>query len=115
MYPHRIRLRGPCECEPTGLEPRRVTMPCRLADVGLAGFRGMVRFVGKFGYPGKADPEFEHIWLTCDGCTDGVLVKLNEKSLGQNSSSSEIVGQASSLPCFPPVGRLEACPTYFAF
>ncbi len=77
MYPHRIRLRGPWECEPAGLDARRVFMPCRWADAGLAGFRGSARFTRKFGYPGKADPELEHIWLTCDGCTGCRDVRLN--------------------------------------
>src|ERR1051325_6749779 len=96
MYPHRIRLRGPWECEP--LAPpspptplavgqasqsdrqagkpdlpaegnrRRVTMPCRWADAGLAGYRGLARFTRKFGYPGKADRDIEPIWLPCAGC-----------------------------------------------
>ena len=34
---------------------RRITMPCRWAEAGLAGFRGSVRFIRKFGYPGKAE------------------------------------------------------------
>ncbi len=84
MYPHRIRLRGPWECEPLGPdapEPHRVLMPCRWADAGLTGFRGSVRFVRKFGYPGKADPELEHIWLTCDGCTGCREVRVNGQQL----------------------------------
>lgn len=69
MYPHRIRLRGPWQCEPIGeLPARRVTMPCNWAEAGLADFRGAARFVRKFGYPGRID-EDEHVWLTCAGCT----------------------------------------------
>jgi hypothetical protein len=88
MYPHRIRLRGPWECDPAGLEPRRVTMPGRWADAGLSGSRGMARFTRRFGYPGKADPEFEHIWLTCDGCTGCAEVHLNGKLLSEKPGES---------------------------
>jgi hypothetical protein len=84
MYPHRIRLRGPWECEPldrVAPVPTRVIMPCRWLDAGLAGYRGRVRFVRKFGYPGNADPATEHLWLTCDGVSGCVAVRLNERVL----------------------------------
>jgi len=84
MYPHRIRLRGPWECEPLASDappPRRVLMPCRWIDAGLAGYRGHAKFVRKFGYPGNADPATEHIWLTCDGVSGSVEVCLNEQQL----------------------------------
>jgi hypothetical protein len=80
MYPHRIRLRGPWECEPIGADvppPRRVLMPCRWLDAGLAGFHGQAIFSRKFGYPGNADRETEHIWLTCGGVSGCVGVNLN--------------------------------------
>ncbi len=79
MYPHRIRLRGPWECEPAtagAFVPRRVNMPSRWHDAGLAGFVGEARFVRKFGFPGRAD-ESEHIWITCDGITGFVQARLN--------------------------------------
>jgi hypothetical protein len=85
MYPHRIRLRGPWECDATG---SRVTMPGRFADIGLTGVRGEVRFTRKFGYPGKADPEFEHLWLTCEGCTDCRAVRLNGTLLSEAPGES---------------------------
>ncbi|MSQ96357.1 MAG: hypothetical protein EXR98_17640 [Gemmataceae bacterium] len=87
MYPHRIRLRGPWECEPISksLAPRRVTMPGRWTDAGLADFRGDARFVRKFGYPGRADPATEHIWLICDGCTGCRDVRLNGQLLTDQS------------------------------
>lgn len=90
MYPHRIRLRGPWECEPISpsLQPRRVTVPGRWNDAGLAGFRGAARFVRKFGYPGRADPATEHIWLTCEGCTGCREVRLNEHLLSEQVSSA---------------------------
>ena len=65
MYPHRIRLRGPWEYDaldvtkdqpsPSG----RVTMPCPHWD----GPPGRVRFLRRFGYPGRID-SYEHVWLT---------------------------------------------------
>lgn len=91
MYPHRIRLRGPWECQPLAWHPaerarelpaaRRVTMPCRWADGGLAEFRGRVRFVRRFGYPGRID-EFERVWLTLDGVEGSFTLWLNDVALG---------------------------------
>src|SRR2546423_196049 len=46
MYPHRIRLRGPWECEPlesaggTLPPPSRVTMPCHWHETGLSDVAG---------------------------------------------------------------------------
>ncbi len=83
-YPHRIRLRGPWECEP--LAPpgpaRRVLMPCRWADVGLAG-PTRVRCRRRFGYPGRIDSH-ERVWLTLAGAEDRVEVWVNEEPLGQH-------------------------------
>ena len=87
-YPHRIRLRGPWECVPIppadGLAPppHRVVMPCRWPEAGLAGFRGLVRFLRKFGYPGRID-DFEHVWLTCDGCTGCLELRVNQHLVAQ--------------------------------
>src|SRR5207247_9215684 len=56
MYPHRIRLRGPWQCEPIdGPPPRRVIVPCGWIEAGLAGFHGLARFTRRFGYPGNVD------------------------------------------------------------
>ena len=76
MYPHRIRLRGPWECEVEGQPLRRVTMPCRW------GAAGPVRFTRKFGYPGRID-DGEHVWLTCAGCTGCLEVRLNGEIVAQ--------------------------------
>ena len=102
MYPHRIRLRGPWECEPIdGSAPaRRVTMPCRLADAGLAG-RGSVRLVRKFGYPGRID-DGEHVWLTCAGSTGCTSVHINEASL---AAAGAFAFEVTSL--LTPRNRLE--------
>src|SRR5271170_7960728 len=85
MYPHRIRLRGPWECEPVqdvgnGPPPRRVFMPCGWLAAGLGGFHGAARFTRKFGYPGQID-DGEHVWLTCAGCIGGREVRLNGQIL----------------------------------
>jgi hypothetical protein len=88
MYPHQIRLRGPWECEPLTQQvgespvppPRRVTMPCRLEDLG--DFSGRVRFRRAFGYPGRIDAD-ERVWLTLDGIEVSAEVSLNGQLLGQ--------------------------------
>ena len=89
VYPHRIRLRGPWECVPLETRigapvpmPRRVTMPGRLGDHGLAGFAGKVRYVRKFGYPGRID-DFERVWLTCDGLDGLADIQLNATPLAR--------------------------------
>jgi hypothetical protein len=80
-YPHRIRLRGPWECEPSGRPPLRMTLPCRWADGGLMDFSGRVRFRRRFGYPGQIDA-YERVWLTLAGVSDRAEVRLNGAALG---------------------------------
>ncbi len=90
MYPHRIRLRGPWECEPLRRDgsdaplspPRRVTMPCRWTEAALVDFAGRVRFRRRFGYPGNIDAD-ERVWLTCAGLTETADVRLNDAPLGE--------------------------------
>jgi hypothetical protein len=109
LYPHRIRLRGPWECEVLSVRgggekpgPRRVTMPCRCRDVGLAGFAGQVRFTRKFGYPGRID-DFERVWLTCDGLEGTAAVALNGRELAVRQTgpfaleATELLGQRNQL------------------
>jgi hypothetical protein len=85
LYPHRIRLRGPWQCEPIDGPPaRRVLMPSRWLDARLAGFHGSAYFTRSFGYPGNVD-DTEHVWLTCDGCTGCREVRLNGNLLTQES------------------------------
>jgi hypothetical protein len=89
MYPHRIRLRGPWQCEPLSQDPeapsapRRISVPCRLADCGLAGFSGRVRFTRKFGYPGRIDAH-ERVWLTFAGVEGSATIHLNRRLLGES-------------------------------
>ncbi len=82
MYPHRIRLRGPWECEPidNSLPPRRVTMPSGWIAAGLAGFRGSARFTRRFGYPGRID-DGEHVWLLGENARGCRSVSLNGQLL----------------------------------
>ncbi|HTU89113.1 MAG TPA: hypothetical protein VMF69_03355 [Gemmataceae bacterium] len=98
MYPHRIRLRGPWECEPLFRRgdkvdrplppPCRIVMPCRWSDGGLAGFTGRVRFRRSFGYPGRIDA-YERVWLTFAGMGGAAEVQLNNLVLGCISEHSE--------------------------
>ncbi len=105
MYPHRIRLRGPWECEPlvrftTSSEgqveirtdnlppPRRMTMPCRWNEGGLIDFAGRVRFRRRFGYPGRIDSD-ERVWLTLAGADAIAEVSLNGRFLGRHEGAEE--------------------------
>jgi hypothetical protein len=80
-YPHRIRLRGPWECEPSGRPQLRMSLPSRWADGGLIDFSGRVRFRRRFGYPGQIDA-YERVWLTLAGVSDRAEVLLNGAPLG---------------------------------
>jgi hypothetical protein len=98
MYPHRIRLRGPWECEPLARSggdnaplppPLRMTMPCHWDEGGLAGFAGRVRSRRRFGYPGRLDAP-ERVWLTFAEVEGSAEVWLNGTPLGK--------GRADRLP-----------------
>lgn len=107
MYPHRIRLRGPWECEPllrrgdNAKEPLpppcRMTMPCRWREGGLVGFTGRVRFRRNFGYPGRIDGH-ERVWLTFDSIGDEGEVRLNNRSLGHIAAPAEFEVTAHLRP-----------------
>lgn len=95
MYPHRIRLRGPWECEPLARmdtvsaslpAPLRMTMPCRWRDGGLTGFAGRVRCRRRFGTPARLETH-ERLWLTFAGVADRAEVSLNGQHLGQLEGS----------------------------
>ena len=82
MYPHRIRLAGPWEAEPpdrpgVGRPPpaRRVTLPCRSADLG-PDFAGAVVVRRRFGLPRRLD-EWERVWLTCEKVVGRASWRLN--------------------------------------
>jgi hypothetical protein len=92
-YPHRIRLRGPWECEPLGAPggqpraPLRMTMPCRWREGGLGDFAGRVRFTRRFGYPGRIDAD-ERVWLTFAGVEGTAEVRLNGQPLGRHEGAA---------------------------
>jgi hypothetical protein len=97
-YPHRIRLRGPWECEPIARSvrrpdgsaaeaidalppPRRVSIPADWgADLGPE-FRGRVRYRRRFNHPATLDPH-ERAWLVIEGTDPSALVELNGLPLG---------------------------------
>jgi hypothetical protein len=88
MYPHRIRLHGPWDCEPIATRdqvplppPRRMVPPSCLRDWGLAGFVGHVLLRRRFGYPGRID-SYEHVWLTLAGVAGRANIALNGQTLG---------------------------------
>jgi hypothetical protein len=92
MYPHRIRLRGPWECEPLARHgggplppPCRMTMPCRWGEGGLPDFAGRVHFRRRFGYPGRIDTH-ERVWLTFAGVGGAAEVSLNGHPLGRHDA-----------------------------
>ena len=103
MYPHRIRLLGPWDYEvlpgatvsPDAPLRGRVTMPSAIADAGLPGFSGSIRFSRRFGMPRSRDSE-EHYWLVLDARADFIEVALNERPLGKfagsGSFSFEVTG-----------------------
>src|SRR5260370_5370654 len=97
MYPHRIRLRGPWECQPLARSvivangrkeitttdlpaARKMIMPCRWEEGGLKDFAGRVRFRRHFGYPGRID-ENERVWLIFTGVEGAPEVWLNGQFL----------------------------------
>lgn len=112
MYPHRIRLRGPWECEPLRRgssssppasgegplpAPFRMPMPCRWREAGLPGFTGRVRFRRSFGYPGRIDAH-ERVWLTFAGIGGEAEVRLNDHLLGRIASACEFEATALLRP-----------------
>jgi hypothetical protein len=105
MYPHRIRLRGPWDYEPLAysspeqhlLPPAgRMSVPCRWADGGLAGFAGRVRFRRRFGYPGRIDAH-ERVWLTFAGADSRAEVVLNGAALGHHEGEGEFEFDVTDL------------------
>jgi Glycosyl hydrolases family 2, sugar binding domain len=98
-YPHRIRLRGPWECEPLQRiaapdaaeeslpGPCRMTMPCSWHEGGLVGFAGRVRFTRRFGYPGNIDAS-ERVWLTFAAVEGNAKVWLNDRLLGAHEGAA---------------------------
>jgi len=103
MYPHRIHLRGPWDCEPLtrstihadgrievidgALPPAcRLNMPCRWATGGLGLFSGQVRFRRRFQWPSAID-YYERLWLAFHGVDYFASVHLNGIELGQHAGA----------------------------
>jgi hypothetical protein len=104
LYPHRIRLRGPWECQPLARlavrsdgaietvpgpvpEGFRMNMPCRWQASGLHDFAGRARLRRRFGYPGRLDPT-DRVWLTFEGVEGVAEVVLNETFLGRREGTA---------------------------
>src|SRR5262245_31504246 len=73
MYPHRIRLRGPWECEPVA---------------GTSQPAERLRFHRRFGYPGRIDA-YERVWLTFTGIGGPAEIRLNGTSQGWRERTQE--------------------------
>lgn len=104
MYPHRIRLRGPWECQvmdsadkdKTLPQDREVAVPGTFRSQGLPGFKGEVLYRRSFGYPGKIDA-WERVWLTFDNIVGRADILLN----------NQLVAQEQSGPCaYDVTGKL---------
>src|SRR5262245_4250122 len=63
-------------------------MPCHFAGAGLGDFAGRVRFLRRFGYPGRID-DYERVWLTFAGASDAAEVCLNGHALGRPAKPAE--------------------------
>jgi hypothetical protein len=113
MYPHRIRLRGPWECEPLARlvrdaggcremrtdslpPPCRMTLPCRWNEGGWTAFAGRARLRRRFGYPRQVDPH-ERLWLTFAGAETLAEVWLNGQFLGRHEGPEAFEFEVTSL------------------
>ena len=81
MYPHRIRLRGPWECQP-------------LSTARTAA--GESRFRRRFGYPGRIDAH-ERVWLTFAGIAGAAEVRLNDCLLGRHEGPAAFEFEVTPL------------------
>src|SRR5262245_37057527 len=108
MYPHRIRLRGPWDCEVITRfvrtpeervecsaqelpRPFRINMPGRVSVHTLADFVGNLRLRRRFGIPRRLDAH-ERVWLTFAGIDSKASIWLNGRLLGDletNNSAFE--------------------------
>jgi hypothetical protein len=79
MYPHRIRLRGPWNCELAG-NARRVTVPFQRESWAPAG--APLVLSRQFGYPGRIDAH-ERVWIIGAQADSLISLTLNGHVLGQ--------------------------------
>jgi hypothetical protein len=92
---HRIRLRGPWECQPLSRTdggpvpgPLRMSLPSRWDEGGLRDFAGRVRFTRRFGLPTNLDAS-EQVWLLFEGIEGAAVVTLNGVRLGVHEVANE--------------------------
>ena len=98
MYPHRIRLRGPWECEVVGRSAaedatelpakRRINLPLQADDKSLPDLSGRVRFSRKFGCPRRID-DYERVWMTFAGIGGTAELTLNGRLLGRQETANQ--------------------------
>ena len=98
MYPHRIRLRGPWECEVLGRSPagdakelptkRHVKLPIQADDPDLPDLSGRVCFSRKFGCPRRID-DYERVWMTFAGIRGTAELTLNGRLLGRQETANQ--------------------------
>jgi hypothetical protein len=88
MYPHRIRLRGPWECEVLDQAGEPAAPPARVVLPGAPGVTGCVRFRRRFGYPGRIDAH-ERVWLVFEGTAAALRLAVNGTPLGSVSGHVE--------------------------
>jgi len=98
MYPHRIRLRGPWECEVIGRVPagdatdlpakQRINLSLPVDNKDLPDFSGRVRFSRKFGCPRRID-DYERVWMTFAGIGGTAELTLNGRVLGRQETANQ--------------------------
>lgn len=113
-YPHRIRLRGPWECQAlagSAQEKHAIRVPCETAGTGLPpNYTGPVWFVRSFGYPGNIDAD-ERIWLSVSGLAGISTLQLNGQTIASQVSGdfefdvTKILGRHNRLEIVMNVAR----------
>jgi hypothetical protein len=78
MYPHRIRLRGPWDCELAG-QTRRVSVPFERPNWAASG--APLVLSRQFGYPGRIDAR-DRIWIIVGQLDAPATLALNGHSVG---------------------------------
>lgn len=102
MYPHRIRLRGPWECELADSAGGRasakfsVTFPARLSDEKVGAGPGRLRLRRRFGWLAPLG-EHERVWLTFAGLDGHSEVMLNDTLLGEHEGPEPFEFEVSRL------------------
>ncbi len=99
MYPHRIRLHGPWQCELVLAPPSTPTVG---SEDGVSAYQGnsaneqTSRYRRRFGYPGRID-EYERVWLTFSGVDGPAQVWLNGQFLGRHGTGGTFEFEVTAL------------------